>query len=66
MDAAWAIAETIGTMSRGAVQEAKRVIDAATLSDDARRMEDEANRQLRGSPEQVTRFRDATRRVTGR
>jgi enoyl-CoA hydratase/carnithine racemase len=66
MAAAWGMAETIAGMSKGAVQEAKRVIDAATLSDDARRMEDEANRTLRGSPEQVARFREATKKVTGR
>lgn len=66
MDAAWSIAAAIASMSRSAVQEAKRVIDTATLSDEARRMEDDANRRLRGSPEQVERFRDATRRVTGR
>ncbi|MCL4241878.1 MAG: enoyl-CoA hydratase/isomerase family protein [Dehalococcoidia bacterium] len=66
MDAAWSMAETIASMSRSAVQEAKRVIDVATLSDEARHMEDDANRRLRGSPEQVERFRDATRRVTGR
>ncbi|MGB4861514.1 MAG: enoyl-CoA hydratase/isomerase family protein [Tepidiformaceae bacterium] len=66
MDAAWAMGETIAGMSRSAVSEAKRVIDAATLSDAARKMEDEANRQLRGSPEQVDRFRNATRKVTGR
>ena len=66
MSAAWAMAETVASMSRGAVQEAKRVIDTATLSDEAAKMEDEANRRLRGSPEQVARFRDATKRVTGR
>lgn len=66
MPAAWAMGETIAGMSRSAVQEAKRVIDTATLSDEARRMEDDANRRLRGSPEQVARFRDATKRVTGR
>lgn len=66
LGAAWEMAETIAGMSRGAVQEAKRVIDAATLSDEARKMEDDANRGLRGSPEQIARFRDATRRVTGR
>jgi hypothetical protein len=48
------------------VRESKRVIDAATLSDEATRLEDAANRTLRGSPEQVERFRSATRRVTGR
>ena len=46
-----------------AVREAKRVIDAATLSAEATAMEDEANRRLRGSPEQVDRFRHATRRL---
>ncbi len=66
LPAAWAMAETIAKHSRGAVREAKRVIDAATLSEEARAMEDEANRRLRGSSEQVERFRDATRRVTGR
>jgi enoyl-CoA hydratase/carnithine racemase len=64
--AAWAMAESIAAHSRGAVQEAKRVIDAATLSAEAETMENDANRQLRGSPEQTERFRDATRRVTGR
>lgn len=66
LPAAWAMAETIAGHSAGAVRAAKQVIDAATLSDDARKMEDEANRRLRGSDEQVARFRDATRRVTGR
>jgi enoyl-CoA hydratase/carnithine racemase len=66
MTAAWAMAETTASMSREAVQEAKRVIDAATLSAEAAAMEDEANRRLRGSPEQVERFRSATRKVTGR
>ncbi|MEP7216986.1 MAG: enoyl-CoA hydratase/isomerase family protein, partial [Anaerolineaceae bacterium] len=64
--AAWQMGETIAGFSRGAVREAKRVIDAATLSDEATRMENDANRQLRGSAEQVGRFRDATRRITGR
>ena len=64
--AAWKIGETIAGFSRGAVREAKRVIDTATLSEEATRMENEANRELRGSTEQVARFRDATRRVTGR
>ncbi|MGE0602073.1 MAG: enoyl-CoA hydratase/isomerase family protein [Dehalococcoidia bacterium] len=66
MDAAWAMGETIAGMSRSAVAEAKRVIDTATLSDEARHMEDDANKRLRGSPEQVDRFRNATRKVTGR
>ncbi len=66
LPAAWAMAQTIAGYSSGAVRAAKQVIDAATLSDDARKMEDDANRRLRGSDEQVARFRDATRRVTGR
>lgn len=66
LPAAWAMAETIASHSPGAVRAAKQVIDAATLSDEARQLEDEANRRLRGSDEQVARFRDATRRVTGR
>ncbi|MCC6388429.1 MAG: enoyl-CoA hydratase/isomerase family protein [Dehalococcoidia bacterium] len=66
LPAAWALAETIASHSAAAVRETKRVIDAATLSAEASAMEDEANRRLRGSPEQVDRFRDATRRVTGR
>lgn len=66
LPAAWAMAETIASHSAGAVRAAKQVIDAATLSDEANKMEDDANRRLRGSDEQVARFRDATRRVTGR
>jgi enoyl-CoA hydratase/carnithine racemase len=66
LPAAWEMAETIASHSRGAVRDAKRVIDAATLSEQATEMENAANRQLRGSEEQVARFRDATRRVTGR
>ena len=66
LPAALAMAEQIAGMHAGAVRAAKRVIDAATLPEEAVRLENEANRELRGSPEQTTRFRDATRRVTGR
>jgi enoyl-CoA hydratase/carnithine racemase len=66
LPAAMEMAQTIAGHSAGAIQEAKRVIDAATLSDEATAMEDAANRDLRGSPEQVERFRSATQRVTGR
>lgn len=66
LPAAWKMAAEIARHSREAVREAKRVIDVATLSGEAVGMEDAANRRLRGSPEQVDRFRDATRRVTGR
>lgn len=66
LPAALAMAATIAGHSVAAVRAAKRVIDAATLVEEARLMEEEANRNLRGSPEQSARFRDATRRVTGR
>jgi enoyl-CoA hydratase/carnithine racemase len=66
LPAALAMAETIATNSVAAVRASKQVIDAATLSDAARALEAEVNRTLRGSPEQVARFRDATQRVTGR
>ncbi len=66
MPAALEMAQTIAGHSASAIQEAKRVIDAATLDAEANRMEEEANRALRGSPEQVERFRNATQRVTGR
>jgi enoyl-CoA hydratase/carnithine racemase len=66
LPAALAMAEEIAGMDVAAVRAAKRVIDAATLAGEAMRLEEEANRALRGSPEQTARFRDATRRVTGR
>jgi enoyl-CoA hydratase/carnithine racemase len=66
MAAAMEMAQTIAGHSAAAIQAAKRVIDAATLSAEADALEDEANRALRGSPEQVERFRSATQRVTGR
>lgn len=66
LPAALAMAETIAGHSAAAISAAKQVIDAATLSDTATAMENEANRSLRGSPEQVSRFRSATQRVTGR
>ena len=63
---AWKMAETIASHSPDAVRETKRVIDAATLSDEAEKLENDANRRLRGSEDQVARFRAATQRVTGR
>jgi methylglutaconyl-CoA hydratase len=66
LPAALAMAETIAANSVAAIRASKRVIDAATLVDAARAMEAEANRTLRGSPEQTARFRAATARVTGR
>ena len=66
MAAAMEMAETIAKQSAGAIRESKRAIDAATLSDEATEIENQANRELRGSPEQVARFRSATQKVTGR
>jgi crotonobetainyl-CoA hydratase len=66
LPAALAMAEAIAGNSVAAVRASKQVIDAATLSDAARTLEAEVNGTLRGSPEQVARFRDATQRVTGR
>ena len=66
LPAALEMATLIGAHDPAAVRESKRVIDAATLSDNAIHLEAETNRRLRGSPMQTERFRDATRRVTGR
>jgi enoyl-CoA hydratase len=66
LPAALTLAATVAANSVAAVRASKRVIDAATLSESALALEAEINRTLRGSPEQVERFRDATRRVTGR
>ena len=66
MPAAMAMAEAIAQNSVAAVQESKRVIDAATLSEHAADLERTANERLRGSSEQTERFRNATRNVTGR
>ncbi|MDA0352688.1 MAG: enoyl-CoA hydratase/isomerase family protein [Chloroflexi bacterium] len=64
--AALEMAEVIAGHSASSVRESKRVIDLATLSAEASATEVEVNRGLRGSPEQTERFRDATKRVTGR
>ena len=64
--AALEMAELIASHSQESVRESKRVIDLATLSDEAQAAEVEANSRLRGSDAQTARFRDATRKVTGR
>ena len=66
MDKAMELAHEIAGNSVAAVRASKQVIDAATLSEAATRLEAEANKELRGSPEQRDRFREATRKVTGR
>ncbi len=60
------MAQEIAANSVAAVQGSKRVIDMATLVDSALALEDSMNLELRGSPEQTDRFRDATKKVTGR
>jgi len=64
--AALEMAQTIAGHSAAAVQQAKRVVDMATLDPEVVRAENSINNELRGSDEQKQRFRDATRRVTGR
>jgi enoyl-CoA hydratase/carnithine racemase len=54
------MAELIAGHSQESVRESKRVIDLATLSDEALAAEVEANRRLRGSEAQTARFREAT------
>ncbi|HJM74431.1 MAG TPA: enoyl-CoA hydratase/isomerase family protein [Dehalococcoidia bacterium] len=66
LPAALEMAEVIAGHSQSSVRESKRVIDLATLSAEASAAESEANSRLRGSEEQTARFRDATRKVTGR
>lgn len=66
LPAAMTLAEEIAANSPIAVRESKRVIDAATMVDDAFAREDVINQALRGSDEQRERFLAATRKVTGR
>ena len=60
------MAEQIAANSVLAVRESKRIMDAATLNNDARHSENSINSVLRGSDEQSFRFESATRKVTGR
>ncbi len=66
LEAALDMAEIIGKNSPIAVQESKRVIDAATLDSAVVQLESDINAELRGSADQVTRFENATKRVTGK
>ena len=66
MPAALAMAKAIARNSTRAVRESKRVIDLASISNEARSAENSANKQLKGSDEQSSRFRSATKKVTGR
>lgn len=60
------MAEQIAANSVLAVRESKRIMDAATINNDARQSENSINAVLRGSNEQSERFESATRKVTGR
>jgi len=64
--AAWELARQIAHQSPAAVRWSKAVIDAATEVDKGAQAEIAANRELRGSADHVTRFREATERVAGR
>jgi enoyl-CoA hydratase/carnithine racemase len=65
-EAAWQMARQIAQNSPAAVRWSKAVIDAATTVERGEELELEANRALRGTPDNVARFRDATERVAGR
>jgi enoyl-CoA hydratase len=57
------LARQVSKNSPEALRWSKAVIDAATTVERGNELEIEANRALRGSPEHVARFRDATERV---
>lgn len=64
-----ALAELTGAIVRSSGQAIgwlKRVVDAAAAGDNARALEEEADRMTRGSADNLERFRAATERVTGR
>ena len=62
-DAAREMAREIANQSPDAVRWSKAVIDAATTIEKGVSLEAEANRELRGSPDHISRFRAATHRV---
>ncbi|MEM7543413.1 MAG: enoyl-CoA hydratase/isomerase family protein [Pseudomonadota bacterium] len=66
MSATYELAQQIAANSAPAVRECKRIINMASLSDEAAAQEVASNEILRGSPEQVERFVAATKKVTGR
>ena len=66
LDMALNMAEQIAANSVLAVRESKRIMDAATLNNEARQSENSINSVLRGSNEQLERFESATLKVTGR
>jgi enoyl-CoA hydratase/carnithine racemase len=62
--AAWELARQIAEQSPPAVRWSKAVIDAASTVEKGIELEIEANRKLRGSPDHMSRFREATQRVS--
>ncbi len=60
---ALALGREIAAHSPDAVRWSKAVIDAATIVERGLELEVQANRALRGSPDHVARFREATERV---
>lgn len=66
MPAVLELAGAIAANSPDAVQASKAVIDAASLSHEAIRLEAEVNRRLRQGDDHRNRFRDAAQRVTGK
>jgi enoyl-CoA hydratase/carnithine racemase len=64
-----ALAELTGPIVRSSAQAIgwlKRVVDAAASGNNARALEEEADRMTRGSTDNLERFRAATERITGR
>jgi enoyl-CoA hydratase len=63
-ETAWDLALQIAKQSPDAVRWSKAVIDAASTIEKGIELEIEANRKLRGSPDHMSRFREATQRVS--
>jgi enoyl-CoA hydratase len=62
--ATWELARQIAAQSPDAVRWSKAVIDAASVIEKGIELEIEANRKLRGSDDHMSRFREATQRVS--
>jgi enoyl-CoA hydratase len=63
-DAAWEMARQIAKQSPDALRWSKAVIDAASTIEKGVELEIEANHKLRGSTDHMSRFREATARVS--
>ena len=60
------LARMIAQASPTALGWMKQIVNAATSGEHAYALEEQADLHLRGGPDHLERFRDATRRVTGR